>query len=318
MPKVIFIVGMARSGTTLLSLLLDRMDGFVALGEAHVYWEIAESERRCGCGRRIDVCPLWGDLRGAQDEWGVDAEAMRDVFRALARPRVRTEWRRHGSRHGGAAGNQPAAYADATNATYRWLAQRTGAEILVDSSKLPAVADLTARTAEMEVHLVHLVRDPRAVAHSMGRRSLAAALEDPPITAPARYLRAALGAAADWTLRNAYVEAHLRRRAGRRFLRLRFEDLADSPRQAVAKVREFAGAGPTPDGFLDERTVELGENHVLTGDQSRFRRGEIPVTHADAWRAEMPTLARIAVTLITLPLLLLYGYPLRGLVDPTS
>ena len=306
MPKILFIVGMARSGSTLLTALLDRVDGFAGLGEAHLYWELAGSGRRCGCKRDLDACPLWGGLAREQAEREVDVAGMRDAFQRFVRPRPRSLLRNLRARRGGPGAAQRARYAEAMGDAYAWLAERTGAKVLVDSTKLPAAVELTEATGA-EVCVVHLVRDPRAVGHSLGRRRLGP--ERRPRAGGPRYLAAVLRAAADWTLRNAYVELALRRRSGR-YVRLRFEDLAREPRACLQRLLELSGGGDASDVFAAEGAVELGENHILTGDEGRFKRGRVEIAPQETWREQMPRYAQVAATLVAAPLLRLYGYPM--------
>jgi hypothetical protein len=307
MPKILFVVGMARSGSTLLTALLNEVPGFAGLGETHVYWELAGSEARCGCGENLDACPVWGALHRAHGEQSVDFDEMRGAFRAFVRPRPSSQLRRLRARKGGAGAGRLERYLEATEAVYSWLAQRTGSAVLVDSTKLPAAADLTAAMATTDVYLVHLVRDPRAVAHSLAGKRREAAGGD---LGPLRHLGVVARAALDWTLRNAYVEANLRRLSSRRYLRLRFEDLTREPRGTLARLLEFVGAEPAPDVFATADTIELGENHIITGDRVRFKRGPVTVAPAEAWRTEMPLQARALATLLALPLLAFYAYPL--------
>ncbi len=309
MPKILFVVGMARSGSTLLTALLNEADGFAGLGEAHVYWELAGSEGRCGCGQSFDACPVWGTLHRAHREQGVDFDEMRDSFRAFVRPRPSSQLRSLRARRGGLGSARLARYLDATEAAYSWLAERTESTVLVDSTKLPAAADLTAAMATTDVYLVHLVRDPRAVAHSLARKRREASGRGARLGS-LLYLGVVARAALDWTLRNTYVEAKLRRLSARRYLRLRFEDLTREPRGTMARLLEFVGAEPSPDVFASADTIELGENHIITGDTVRFKRGSVTVAPAEQWRTEMPLHAQALATLMALPLLAFYAYPL--------
>lgn len=304
MTKILFVVGMARSGSTLLTALLNRVDGFAGLGETHVYWELAGGEERCGCERSLAECPLWGTLYREQRERGVEFAELQDSFRDFVRPRPSSLLRGLRARRGGQGTDRLGRYLEATESTYRWMAERTESTVLVDSTKLPAAAEVTAAMPSTDVRLVHLVRDPRAAAQSLARRHQGEGGGSP------RYLAAVARAALDWTLRNAYAEAKLRRHFAGRYMRLRFEDLTQEPRDTVAGLLEFVGADPAPEIFVSEDTVELGENHILTGNSVRFQRGPVTVAPAEKWRAEMPLHAQILATLLTLPLLVLYRYPL--------
>lgn len=289
--RVLFVVGMARSGSTLLTMLLNEVEGVFGLGEAHVYWDLEGSGRRCGCGRDLDRCPVWGELRRAHEEQGVDVAEMRRAFHDFVRPRPGSLLRRLWARHGRAGKARAALYAETMAATYRWLSERSGAGLLVDSSKLPAAAEVTAAARGAEVGVVHLIRDPRAVAHSLGRRRLREGRRRPARGEHLRYLGAVLRATLDWTLRNAYVVLRLRGLSGR-YARLRFEDLTRDPSGAIAPVLEMAGSSAA-EGPIADHAFDAGENHILTGDESRFGRGRIAIEPQEAWREEMPAYAKI-------------------------
>jgi len=63
--------------------------------------------------------------------------------------------------------------------------------------------------------------------------------------------------------------------------------------------------------FVDERTVELGPTHSITGNPDRLRTGPIAVRLDDRWRREMTARDRSLVTALTWPLLARYGYLMR-------
>ena len=60
-PKVLFILGKGRSGSTLLDVSLGASEGFFSLGE--VWWAWGDQnqldQKACGCGRRVGDCPVW-------------------------------------------------------------------------------------------------------------------------------------------------------------------------------------------------------------------------------------------------------------------
>ena len=59
------------------------------------------------------------------------------------------------------------------------------------------------------------------------------------------------------------------------------------------------------------REVELAASHTVEGNPMRFTVGTRALTVDDAWRTAMPPRDRAALTALTLPGLVRYGYPLR-------
>ena len=59
-PRVLFVGGLGRSGSTLLELLLAQSADVCAVGEVVHLWERAlGADERCGCGERFTACPFW-------------------------------------------------------------------------------------------------------------------------------------------------------------------------------------------------------------------------------------------------------------------
>ena len=65
-------------------------------------------------------------------------------------------------------------------------------------------------------------------------------------------------------------------------------------------------------GFLQQRALHLGPNHTVAGNPVRFRRGDVAIEADLEWRSRLETGPRRIVTALTWPLLLRYGFPLRG------
>ncbi len=64
-----------------------------------------------------------------------------------------------------------ARYAEYTGALFNAIADLSGADVIVDSSKSPARALALSRTPGLDVRMLHLVRDVRGVAYSLRKLS---------------------------------------------------------------------------------------------------------------------------------------------------
>ena len=59
---------------------------------------------------------------------------------------------------------------DALTAVYRGIQDVTSAELIVDTSKPPSFGYVLQHLEGIDLRIVHVVRDPRGVAYSWGRR----------------------------------------------------------------------------------------------------------------------------------------------------
>lgn len=303
---VLYIGSWGRSGSTLLDLMLGSLPGYVSLGEVRYLWERGlEEGQRCGCGQPVPGCPFWRAVLerafGVVDPAAVAAAAARwRRVDGLARvPWLAGPWRPP------AFAREVEVYRAMLGRLYAALQEVSGAAVLVDSSKYASYGLLLARAPGVDLRLLHLVRDSRAVAHSWTRRK-----RMPEVAGDERYMprKTPARSAFYWALENLALEL-LRRSAGRSHL-LRYEDLAADPAAAVAAAVAALGL-PAP-ATLPGGRLTLGENHTVAGNPVRFTRGDVAVTPDAEWRAGLAPGARRLVTALTWPLLARYGFPLAG------
>ena len=167
MTTVLYVAGAGRSGSTLLASVLGQSDGVVDVGEVWKIWRLRdEPGRRCGCGAALSTCPFWSAVEDAAP--GVFAHDP-DVLDALSRiDHARGSVKLWGQLRVGRADVE--AYAVRLAALYAAIAEVAGAQVIVDSSKMPGPALVAESLGGVEVKVLHLTRDPRAVAASWATR----------------------------------------------------------------------------------------------------------------------------------------------------
>jgi hypothetical protein len=298
--KVLSINGWCRSGSTIIGNLLNEASGFCHVGELHFLWKNAYgngSNTRCGCGADLVRCPIWSRVLAAELPAGADPEAHAEEVRRRQQGSLRTRHTWNVLQHG-VDSDARRAHAATLARTYRAIAELTKCRVIVDSTKIPGEAALLPEVEGVEPLYLHLVRDPRAVAHSWSRRKDYA------------HTMSAARSTAYWVGFNLASQALVERHPERSRL-LRYEDFIREPAETVRALIEFCGepaASP-----VRGRTAELHQNHTVTGNPDRFRTGATLIRPFDGmWRAELPMRAKLATLALAWPLLTRYGYPLRG------
>lgn len=304
-PKVLYVAAWGRSGTTILDNILDGYPNVFSAGELRYLWGRGLHQRRsCGCGQPVAECPVWRQILAVA--YGSDPPDPRQVMR-LQEQHLRTRHTRSLVR-----GRWPAPveeYAGLLGRLYRAIHEVTGAELIVDSSKLPADAAVLSRVEGVRAYLLHMVRDARAVAFSWSRPT-------PHPDRPALMMQhGAAKSTVNWCVWNAMSELVATRYAGRH-RRVRYEDLVADPRHEVESVLAWTGVPATGGPFEDRATVRLTTNHTVSGNPRRFSVGGVAIRADDAWRTEQPARARLTATLVGLPFLLRYRYPVAARRGP--
>jgi hypothetical protein len=311
--KVLSIVGPGRSGTTILASVLGEVDGVVSGGELRWLWRRGLLERRsCGCGLPPDECPVWSQVLARALPSGAETPAAiaaaQDELSSL-RHRLRA------IRSATGGGDDWPALRRVRATTGRLIpaiAEVTGARVVIDSSKRAQDAAVLAGLADVDHYVLHMVRDPGAVAFSWQRRDKMIRVAEGTRAMATRRL---LPSVARWTENCLGAEALHRLVPPERWMSLRYEDFAAEPRATVSRILAFLGEDAAPP-FVGEDTVVLGVNHTVAGNPNRFRTGPVTVALDSEWTRRMPRRRRLAVRALTWPLLLRYRYPLAGGAAP--
>jgi hypothetical protein len=310
--SVLSVVGAGRSGTTVLASILGEVPGCASAGEIRWLWERGVLEGRpCGCGEKPLLCPVWAPIvehvlsTPGPDGTVPTAEAIVAAQQELDETRNRLRVLR------GAAGERdwPALSLTrhVTAMVVRDLAEATGAQVVIDTSKRPLDAAVMAQIPDVDHYVVHMLRDPRAVTHSW-HRAKAFSVGDQTRTMGTRKLPATVRR---WLANALGTEALHRQVAADHWQRLRYEDFCADPVGSMDRLLSMMGVSGRPP-FENASTVHLQPNHIVAGNPSRFEVGSVRIRVDEEWKTAMSRRDRRLVTSSTWPLLHRYGYPWRA------
>jgi hypothetical protein len=302
--RVLYVGGLGRSGTTLIERVLGELPGVCALGEVvHLWQRDIRDDERCGCGARFSECEFWRAV-GVKAFGGWERV---DVHRILALQEL-VERTRHIPVLATARRRDFSAlvieYAEYYARIYAAAAAVSGASVIIDSSKHSALAHCLRHCDEIDLRVLHVVRDPRGVAYSWTKtvsRPETDGRQEMTRYTPAR-------SAVLWNAHNAAFG--LLRQRGVAVRRVRYEDFLANPREVVNKVAAFVCMDTSMAAleFLAADSVQLGQSHSAAGNPMRFRTGEVELRPDEAWRNALPPRQRALVGAVCAPLLRSYGY----------
>jgi hypothetical protein len=311
--RVLYVGGTGRSGSTVLANVLGEVPGLVSVGEVRFLWERGVLQNRlCGCGDHFADCPFWTKvLDVAFGSTDVEAMARRLGAELSERTRMR--------RIPGLLARRPLAWgddelADAMGRVYAAIAEVSGADVVVDSSKLPTYAAVVGELPDVDLQVLHLVRDPRAAAHSWRRRK-----HQPDLGGAALMeRRGAVKSAVLWRIWNSTLEKWCLDRGIDHRLQNYESFVADPEGETRRILRRFELVHPcrvddiVAGLFERPGVVRLGGNHTVAGNPSRHEHGLVPLVPDEEWRAALGRADRRTVEVLTWPTLLHYGYRARA------
>jgi hypothetical protein len=297
MTKVLYIAGWGRSGSTILDNILGQVDGFFSAGELMFIWRRGLVEGRlCGCGRPVRECDVWTRVLARAYPGGVDPEEMVRLEAHSARTR-------HLPLHLARVEPGSGQYRRELAALYGALQAETGCRVIVDSSKSPSYGRVLAGAPGLDVRVVQLVRDPRAVAYSWVRRKLQ---RDDPRRMRTMRSHGPAASSAYWNVLNESTRL-LWPEAGRRLL-VRYEDFVTRPQATIDEIVRFAGEPTAELPWTGTSELALEPTHTVSGNPSRFDHGTVALRPDDEWERALRPRDRRIVDLITGRVRRRYGY----------
>jgi hypothetical protein len=285
--RVLYIMGHSRSGSTILNNLLGCHQQVVAAGElVNLVDQGWNKHLPCSCGQPGDLCPFWrevrqrwNDLAGGEDlpRYGW---LQRRYERTRSIPLVLFSLYRRDPLF-----NE---YVRSTILLFTAVAGVAGRDVVVDTSKNPVRALALSGAPEIDLTIVHLIRDARGVAWSFNRSSQPVAKT-----------------ALSWiaiTLISSFVS-----RFARKSLLLRYEDLARFPRAALGKIQPLVGLSYDPVGAFVEAGGKIPSVHCIAGNRLR-KQAPLKLRLDEEWHLALPLRDKAVVWLLAGWLLRCFGY----------
>jgi hypothetical protein len=201
-------------------------------------------------------------------------------------------WREVGSK---AYGGWPDSLVD------EMIAETSGAQVVVDSSKRPSLAFALRRAPGVDLAVAHVVRDPRGVAYSWRKKVPDGATHrgDMPQWSTATVSRR-------WITVNASIAAL--RRFGVRSTRVRYEDLVADPVGELTRIAALQGMHVGGLDFLRDGGIWPAATHTIAGSRIRHSKDVLPLRLDEEWRTRLPAAQQRAVTIATSLSRWRYGY----------
>ena len=276
--RIVYLLGTGHCGSTLLDLLLNAHPRVLGLSEIEGIGQLLRA-RDPAPGPLSS--PLWRAVR-ARYETRTDAR-FDDVDLALPR--------RH--RAGASHRDDLRRWGETNRCLFECLALESRRPVLVDASKSAIRLAALVRWGGLDLRVLHVVRDGRAVLNAYRRK----------YGSFSRAFRS-------WSIPTLRAMRARRLVAPERWLRFHYEDLASDPAGALRGICRFVGIEYEP-RMLDFRAVE---NLGIGGNRMQQDAGS-EIVLDDAWRQELPFAHTLLFELLGGALNRAQGYPRPALLD---
>ncbi len=296
-------MGSGRSGSTILDCILGNHEQIESVGELSNLPQSAWlNGEYCGCGQPGNMCPFWRDVR---HEW-IRRTGVDDVEGYITLQRNFGHFRRGVQllKERIWSSSEFQVYGERTLDLLAAIRRVSGKAVIVDSSKGPARAFALSLIKGIDLRVIHLVRDPRAVAYSFRKafkknpkKGIQHDLRSQPVWRTALFWM-------QWNLESEIVQSFIPNGAS---MRLRYEDLTGDPVNTLTRIS----------GFLDIDLRELAEKvasgkylrlaHIIAGNRLRMS-SEICLRTDSEWQHKLTPSEKRTCQFVTGMLMFRYGY----------
>jgi hypothetical protein len=264
MPQLAYILSASHSGSTLLAMLIGAHPDACTVGELKAT-SLGEPETyRCSCRALIHQCEFWCKINSLMRSKGhadfditranTSIHAVQSPYAArLLRPLMRgplletvrdaalaisPDWRKHLKQV------QQRNY-DLIYSVY----EIAGCKVLVDSSKMALRLKYLVHIPGLDIKVIRLVRDGRAVALTYTDEWAYADASDPALRSGGTGIRkqscrSMHDAAREWRRSNEAADCMLKRLSPDQWIQVKYEELCLNPELTLRKVSQFLGLAP--------------------------------------------------------------------------
>lgn len=288
--KLIYIVSASHSGSTLLDLMLSHHAHIQGVGEVMHLKQWLDKDLLCSCNQPLSHCHFWQQvLNGASN-----CQYSLPLAGTIRSPMGNSSPIQHFWPSG-----RLYEYGQCCHRLFSRVQQVSGKPYILDSSKALGRLKALLNFPELDVRIIHLVRDVRSVCASAAKSHRRPSFADAVYTQPIPVSVSAL----KWLSANVSLEM-MATSKGLTYKKVFYEDLVRDPQNIMKSLCCFLEL-PWDANCLQPKTRHI---HNISGSRWRYRDDQAQVSASFLRQPEMSFFQRGLVTMIAGVKNRRYGY----------
>jgi len=275
-------MGAGHIGSTVFDIALSTHPHIESLGEIrkfHNFGWIDNKNRKCACGSSVFECDFWSRVRQIWADKVGEKDGERYMYLQKKIEGSRTGWARFFLNKMSPVSTLTE-YNQMTEALYNAVQEISGKQYLVDSSLSPRRAYALTTNPNIDLHLIHFIRDGRGCIWSLNKpnkKTLTKKYVPTPAWRTAKY----------WVSANIQSSRVFNRLPEEKRLRVLYEDFVTDPESIFNKIGSWIGEDLS--GLvIDSNLVNADQTrHTVGGNRVRMLK-EISIKPDFAWMENLP------------------------------
>lgn len=281
--NVIYILSSGHSGSTLLNQILDSSDKIISVGElGHLksFLDPSKDHRKnranknylCDCGRRLNDCPLWGNvIKKINKNYLLPPKVkktriLKQAIKILLNKKL--TFKNY---------EDKMIYQHLVNESKKKINAKN--DFIVDSSKSLRRLAYLNKLKNINLFVIHLVRDGRGVINSYKKEG-----------------KSFIGIFFMWFLENKIMKKYIHNKINKeRYFHLSYDLFTQNPKIYIKKINEKFGLDIDESNFIEKTNKK--QHHNFAGNSMRWKK-LTEIKHDQKWKREMPKWKQIILTIL--------------------
>ncbi len=249
--EIIYIMGMGRSGTTILDIVISNNPNILSCGEVtHIFRDGFISNSACACGEQISNCELWRSVASEFSQDNLDLiqstidkiESHKSFFLSIFNfHNLETE----------------SLYKETNARIFNNLSNKTDITHIIDSSKYAGRALGLSKAFPDKIKIILLTRSPEGLYTSFKKENSTEQRPKSTFQILLYYF---------YTL-SCFKLSELKLK--NKILKLQYDDFISSPTEALTKIENWANIDLSESKKLLGKNEKLNIGHIVTGNRLR-------------------------------------------------
>ncbi len=279
-PLVIYLLGAGRSGTTLVSIILNSHINILTLGEMHQFLEYIAFNKSCSCGEPLNQCKFWknvlNDLNydSAKLEEDMNYTKLAESHRNIPKLLIN--------------GKRDRRYLQIQERIIHCIEKYSNNTFVLDSSKYISRYLLLKRSENLQIKGLYVVRDVRGVIFSFKKN---VQTSKKPLSTIIYYLAI-----------NFFGE--LVCRLDKRVVKIKYENLIENPTRELATIYKHVFGNLENGVTLPE---VFNTPHLVGGNRMKSKK-KIRIRKDLEWQKNISRKKQILYYFLAIPIMMINRY----------
>jgi len=255
LPQVLYIMGTARSGSTILDIMLGHGEHCVATGElALIVQDGFIENKKCSCGQHFDACRFWSRIR---EEIDLSPSELAE-WAAIQR---KFDW------HSGFFFNLMTAFRQQEKILYQRynsalllaIQHISHRKVIVDSSKYSGRALALSRIPGINLRVICLTRSPEGILSSFKKTNCDEQLPKSTLGSMVYYCAVlTMLRISCWVLPQTVLQ-------------IKYEELLSNPEKTLKKIERSSNINLKKVKQKIHQNTDFNTGHIVTGNRLRHQ-----------------------------------------------